>query len=327
MHRRCSISAALGLVTAIALVVPASLAAGNPATVSRAATGLAARNDAVFPATIVEGGKELGRTRVVWSSATESGRKANYAVTYSFGNQVQGVKAPSTIRALYYDRVTNTNVLTPLAFIRQTETTSVPATETERFFHVSTHPDDYPLFKGARLPFSAAVPSTTDSDVADALLASMYYDSSIYSIVGAAWDGPMIDSGDGYGRWAVYTLRRTGTEYSAIYSANVSLPDVRVYNGVAYYSADATAVIRAKAIEPSNTTITTSAQPVPHDSAAQPPRDIWPYIAAAAAALAATGLVVFWYRRGKKRALDADEDEDDFAADESHDPGADEEGR
>jgi len=157
MDCRRIIRGAVSLATAFAIVGPtASAMAANP-TATRTASGLSAENDSVFPATIVEGGRELGRTRVVWSSAKETGRKATYAVTYSFGDQVQGVKAPPRIRALYFDRTTGTNLLATLSFIRQMTEAADPATETERFFHVSTNATSYPLFAGACLPFSAKV--------------------------------------------------------------------------------------------------------------------------------------------------------------------------
>ena len=320
MDRQRTIRAALGLATAIALVVPTASANAAAATVSRTVTGLSARSDSVFPATIVEGGRELGRTRIVWSTAKESGRKASYAVTYSFGSQVQGVKAPAKIRALYYDRVTQTNVLAMLSFIRQTATPSTPISQTERFFHVSTDATSYPLFAGARLPFSAAIPTFAGGGVSDALLASMYYDPSLYSIIGAAWDGPKIDNDGEYARWAVYSLRRTGTTYSAIYGANVALPDARVYNGVAYYSADPAVVAAAHEATPAPDATGTPPAPRPTPrKPSQPPPGIWPYVAAAAGTLAAAGLVVFWYKRRKKRPADA---EDEFAPDEYHDPDA-----
>jgi len=308
---------------AIALVVPTASANAAAATVSRTVTGLSARSDSVFPATIVQGGRELGRTRIVWSTAKESGRKASYAVTYSFGSQAQGVKAPAKILALYYDRATQTNVLALLSFIRETATPSTPISQTERFFHVSTDATSYPLFAGARLPFSAAIPAFSGDGVSDALLASMYYDPSLYSIIGAAWDGPKIDSDGEYARWAVYSLRRTGTTYSAIYGANVSLPDARVYNGVAYYSADP--AVAAAAHEATPAPVATGTTPAPRPTPrkpSQPPPGIWPYVAAAAGTLAAAGLVVFWYKRRKKRAADEDVDEPEFAPDEYHNPDA-----
>jgi len=145
------------LATALAIVGPTASALATNLTATRTANGLSNENDSVFPSTIVEGGRELGRTRVVWSSAKETGRKASYAVTYSFGDQVQGVKAPPRIRALYFDRTTDTNLLATLSFIRQMSQVSEPVTETERFFHVSTNATSYPLFAGACLPFSAKV--------------------------------------------------------------------------------------------------------------------------------------------------------------------------
>lgn len=284
--------------------------------------GLSAKNDAVFPATITDGGRELGLTRVVWSSAKETGRKASYAVIYSFGDQVQGVKAPSAIRALYFDRDTDTNVLARLSLIRQIATPSAPSTQTERFFHVSTDASAYPLFAGARLPYSATAPVTSGPGVSDALLASMYYDPALYSVAGAVWDGPKTDKAGVYGRWAVYMLRRTGTEYSAIYGANVSLPDVRVYDGVAYYSADATAVAAAKRADTPTATITAPGHLAPPRRPNQPRHEIWPFVAAAAGALAASGLVVFWYRRRRKKLAESEDSDDEFASDEYHDPDA-----
>ncbi|MHB1341068.1 MAG: hypothetical protein ACYCX5_04820 [Coriobacteriia bacterium] len=311
------IRGALGLLSVAALVFPpaSAIAAGGIAT--RHATALPAENNSVFPATIVVDGRELARTRVVWSRAKQTGRKSSYAITYSFGSQVQGVKAPSTVRALYYDRNTSTNVLARLSLIRQISQPSTPATETERFFHVSTYPDVYPLFAGARLPYSSDAPTFTGEGVSDALLASMYYDSSVYSVVASRWDGPQTSNADGYGRWAVYTLRRAGTSNSAIYGGDVSLPDVRVYNGTAYYSDDATAV--AAAHEASSTTTTTPPPTKPADKPDQRPSRIWPLVVAAAAALAAAGMVAFWYKRRKKRAVDGEFDDIDPVGDEDFD--------
>ena len=249
----------------------------------------------------------------------QTGRKASYAVTYSFGAQVQGVKAPSKVRALYYDRATSTNVLAPLSFIRQSSHKTAPAAETERFFHVSTDANAYPLFAASACRTRRRDRSSRASGVKDALLASMYYDPAVYSIVASRWDGPKTVKGGQYGRWAVYTLHRTTTSYSAIYAANVSLPDVRVYDGVAYYSADATAVAVAKASEAQ----TGTSAPTPEDGTHRPtldPRALWPF--AAAAALAATGAVVFWYRRGKKRVVEeGDAAEDGIAEGESEATG------
>jgi len=298
-------------VAALILLPVSAIAAGDIAT--RHATALSAENNSVFPMTIVVDGRELTRTRVVWSRAKQTGRKASYAVTYSFGSQVQGVKAPPTVRALYYDRSTSTNVLARLSLIRQISQPSAPATETERFFHVSTYSDVYPLFAGARLPYAADAPGFTGEGVSDALLASMYYDTSVYSVVASRWDGPQTSNADGYGRWAVYTLRRAGTTNSAIYGGDVSLPDVRVYDGTAYYSDDATAV--AAAHEASSTTTTT-----PPTKPADKPNQRWPLVVAAAAALAAGGMVAFWYKRRKKRAADDEFDcldpvrDDEFAS-------------
>jgi hypothetical protein len=301
VDRRRFTKGTLALATALAICVPA-LAAADTSSAVRTAAGLSAKNDDVFPATVVEGGRELGRTRVVWSAAKESGRKASYAVTYSFGAQVQGVKAPPTIRALYYDRATGTNLLTALGFIRQMAGTAVAATETERFYHVSTNPDLYPLFAGERLPFDAAAPVIVGDGVSDALLASMYYDPSVYSIVGSRWDGSMVATDKQYGRWAVYTLRRKTTSVNAIYGGSVALPDVRVYDGKAYYSADASAVAAAKA----DTSTITSFTPSSHHSPRPTPNPwpIWPLVAAAATATAGAGLVAFWYRRRKRRAVE-----------------------
>jgi hypothetical protein len=118
----------------------------------------------------------------------------------------------------------------------------------------------------------------------------------------------------------VYSLRRTGTTYSAIYGANVALPDARVYNGVAYYSADPAVVAAAHEATPAPDATGTPPAPRPTPrKPSQPPPRIWPYVAAAAGTLAAAGLVVFWYKRRKKRPADA---EDEFAPDEYHDPDA-----
>ncbi len=310
------IRGALGLLSVAALVFPPASAIAADGIATRHATALPAENNSVFPMTIVVDGRELARTRVVWSRAKQTGRKASYAITYSFGSQVQGVKAPSAVRALYYDRTTSTNILAPLSLIRQISQPSTPATETERFFHVSTYPDVYPLFAGARLRYAADAPAFTGEGVSDALLASMYYDSSVYSVVASRWDGPQTSSADGYGRWAVYTLRRVGTTNSAIYGGDVSLPDVRVYDGKAYYSDDATAV--AAAHEASSTT-TTTPPTKPADKPDQRPRQIWPFVAAAAAVLAAAGMVAFWYKRRKKRAADEEFDGIDQAGDEEFD--------
>lgn len=309
MDRKRAFRTALLSLAAIIILPASAIARGDTAT--RHAEGLPAENPAVFPATIIEDGRELGLTRVVWSAAKQTGRKASYAVTYSFGAQVQGVKAPNKVRALYFDRATNTNVLAPLAFIRQSSHKTAPAAETERFFHVSTDANAYPLFAGIRLPYSAKRPVITGDGVKDALLASMYYDPAVYSIVGSRWDGPKTVSGGQHGRWAVYTLHRTTTSYSAIYAANVSLPDVRVYDGVAHYSADATAVASAKASE----TQTATTGPKPDTGSHKPTidwRSLWPF--AAAAALAATGAVLFWYRRGKKRVVEEGEAAEDGIA-------------
>ena len=311
------------MATVLAIAGPTASAMAANVQARRTANGLSAKNDSVFPSTIIEGGRELGRTRVVWSSARETGRKASYAVTYSFGNQVQGVKAPPRIRALYFDRTTGTNLLATLSFIRQMTEVADPAMETERFFHVSTDATSYPLFAGARLAFSAKAPATTGAGVSDALLASMYYDPAVYSIVGSAWDGPETDNDGEYGRWAVYSLRRRSTDNSAIYGANVSLPDARVYDGVAYYSADPKVVAAAHEASPSpDVTITTPAHASQKHKPGESPRPIWPYVAAAAAAVASSGLVVFWYRRRKKRAADEDVDEPELSADEYHNPDA-----
>ena len=291
--------------------------------VQRTAKGLSSQNDSVFPATVVVDGIQYGRTRVVWSSSKLSGRKTSYAVTYSFGEQVQGVKAPSTIRALYYDRSTNTNVMARLSFIRQTSSPTAPATKAERFLHVSANPDLYPLFAGARLPFSSAAPDIAGAGVSDALLASMYYDPATYAITGSRWDGPQTVNGKQYGRWAVYTLKRTGMAYSAIYAADVRLPDTRVYDGVAHYSSDATAVAVAIQAATPTATPTATATTTPGKPAPAKPRSIWPLVAGAAAAIAALGLVVFWYKRRKKR-FD-DEDDEEFDEDAFHDPDATEE--
>lgn len=306
MDRKCTIRGILLSLAAIIILPASAIARGD--TVTRHAEGLPTENPAVFPATIIEDGRELGLMRIVWSAAKQSGRKASYAVTYSFGAQVQGVKAPSKVRALYYDRATGTNVLAPLSFIRQSSQKTSPAAETERFFHVSTEANAYPLFAGIRLPYSAKRPVITGDGVKDALLASMYYDPAVYSIAASRWDGPKTVKGGQYGRWAVYTLHRTTTTYSAIYAANIALPDVRVYNGVAHYSADATAVAAAKASE---TQIGTS-KPRPDSGTHEPTidwRTLWPF--AAAAALAATGAVLFWYRRGKKRVVEEGEATED----------------
>lgn len=310
------IRGALGLLSVAALFFPPASAIAAGDIVIRHATALPAENSSVFPMTIVVDGRELARTRVVWSRAKQTGRKASYAITYSFGSQVQGVKAPSAVRALYYDRTTSTNVLARLSLIRQISQPSTPATETERFFHVSTYPDVYPLFAGARLPYAADAPTFTGEGVSDALLASMYYDASVYSVVASRWDGPQTSNADGYGRWAVYTLRRAGTTNSAIYGGDVSLPDVRVYDGTAYYSDDATAV--AAAHEASSTT-TTTPPTKPADKPDQRPRRIWPFVVAAAAALAAAGVVAFWYKRRKKRATDDEFDGIDPVGDEEFD--------
>ena len=133
----------------------------------------------------------------------------------------------------------------------------------------------------------------------------MYYDASVYSVVASRWDGPQTSSADGYGRWAVYALRRAGTTNSAIYGGDVSLPDVRVYDGKAYYSDDATAV--AAAHKASSTTSTTPPTK-PADKPDHGPSRIWPFAVAAAAALAAAGMVAFWYKRRKKRATDDESD-------------------
>lgn len=310
------IRGALGLLSVAALVFPPASAIAASSIATRHATGLSAENNSVFPMTIVVDGRELARTRVVWSHAKQTGRKSSYAITYSFGSQVQGVKAPSAVRALYYDRTTSTNILARLSLIRQISQPSTPATETERFFHVSTYPDVYPLFAGARLPYAADAPAFTGEGVSDALLASMYYDASVYSVVASRWDGPQTSNANGYGRWAVYTLRRAGTTNSAIYGGDVSLPDVRVYDGTAYYSDDATAV--AAAHEASSTTSTTPPAK-PADKPDQRPRRIWPFVVAAAAALAAAGVVAFWYKRRKKRATDDEFDGIDPVGDEEFD--------
>ena len=310
------IRGALGLLFVAVLVFPPASAIAASGVATRHATALPAENVSVFPMTIVVDGRELTRTRVVWSRAKQTGRKASYAVTYSFGSQVQGVKAPSAARALYYDRTTSTNILAPLSLIRQMSQPSTPATETERFFHMSTYPDVYPLFAGVRLPYTADAPAFTGEGVSDALLASMYYDSSVYSVVASRWDGPQTSSADGYGRWAIYTLRRAGTTNSAIYGGDVSLPDVRVYDGTAYYSDDATAVAAAHEV---SFTTTTTPPTRPVDKPDQRPRQIWPFVAAVAAALAAAGMVAFWYKRRKKRAADEEFDGIDQAGDEEFD--------
>lgn len=317
MDRNRTFRTALLSLTALIILPASAIARGDTAT--RHAEGLPAENPAVFPATIVEGGREFGLTRVAWSAARETERKASYAVTYAFGAQVQGVKAPSKARALYYDRATNTNVLAPLSRIRQASHKTAPAADTERFFHVSTEANAYPLFAGIRLPYSAKRPVITGAGVNDALLASMYYDPAVYSIIASRWDGPKTSNGGQYGRWAVYTLHRTTTSYSAIYAANVSLPDVRVFDGVAYYSADATAVAAAKASETQTATTGPKPDSANHERAVDP-RSLWPF--AAAAALAATGAVVFWYRRGKKRVVEEGEaPQDDTTERESDSTG------
>jgi len=313
------IRGALGLLFVAVLVFPPASAIAASDIATRHATALPTENNSVFPMTIVVDGRELARTRVVWSRAKQTGRKASYAITYSFGSQVQGVKAPSAVRALYYDRTTSTNILAPLSLIRQMSQPSTPATETERFFHVSTYPDVYPLFAGVRLQYAADTPVLTGEGVREALLASMYYDSSVYSVVASRWDGPQTSSADGYGRWAVYTLRRAGTTNSAIYGGDVSLPDVRVYDGTAYYSDDATAVAAAHEASSTTTTTTTTPPTEPADKPDQRPSRIWPLVAAAAAALAAAGIVAFWYKRRKKRATDDEFDGIDPVGDEEFD--------
>ncbi len=321
MDRKGIVLGVLGLVTAITLAIPASPALA--ATTQRTATGLARASDSVFPETVVQGGQVFGRTRVKWSSAKEPGRSASYAVAYSWGQQVQGVKAPAYVRALYFDRATQTNVLARLSFIRQTSVASASDLETERFFHVSTEASAYPLFAGKEEPFFSATPVITGPGVSDALLSSMYYDPTLFTIVSATWDGPQTQTAKSFGRWAVYTLRRTGMTYSAIYGADVSLPDVRVFDGVAYYSSEATSVAEAKRAETPTPTVTTTptVQGVPFKPRPKP-RNMWPYVAGAAAAVAALGMVVFWYKRRKKRADGEDDEQEEFDAHEFHDPDA-----
>ena len=285
-----------GVATTVAALLFCAPAFGAGGPVTREVIGVAEPDDALFAPSVEESGTVYVLDTIEWTERVERDRSVWHEVEYDFGAQVGQVEPPATLAALYYDKVTGVTVDAALRFERLVGAgASTRGREIEVFVHTSYDTAAYELSPGALARFDAPTPQTSGVEVSRALLEALHYDPAVYRLVEASWTGPARKEGDKTVREASYIVERVAEVQRAVYGGDVALPDVLVHDGIATYRAPTpTEVVTKGAAEVVETVVDDPASLVP-----------W-IVAGGVAAMTALGAIVYWRRR-RRRALDADD--------------------
>ncbi|MDL2225570.1 hypothetical protein LJC20_05170 [Eubacteriales bacterium OttesenSCG-928-M02] len=258
--------------------------------------GLSYKDDSRFPTEfeVDEDGFAgiIPLSEIVYNPRKVTGRSVYHTAEYDYGYQTTIPEPLPKLDALYFDKATRCEVLAPLTYlgIRMVEDWHWEDNFLSEHLYRSIDADTYYLRDRTALSFDTEKPEYVG--IEDRLLSQMRLDPDHYQIIGSRWVDEKTQDGNVYARQAQYIMKRYVSRHVATYGDTIQIPNILVYDAVAYYKGTLEKEIVVGHIYTIKATVSYRGEP--------PVDHTWKW-AAGGGIVAICGLVFFLIRRKRRK--------------------------